>query len=61
MSEEQGLQSPERGYLHVLRVRALIVWLPLLAGAVVVDRLVLAETWAKGLVPLAVLIVGRPG
>ena len=61
MSEETGLQPPERGYLHVLRVRALIMWLPLLVGAVVLDRLVLAETWAAGLVPLGVAVLAAVG
>ena len=61
MSEETGLQPPERGYLHVLRVRALIMWLPLLIGGVVLDRLVLAETWAAGLVPLGILILAAIG
>ena len=61
MSNDTGLQPPERGYLHVLRVRALIMWLPLLIGAVVVDRLVLAETWAAGLVPLAIVILAAVG
>ena len=57
MSEETGLQPPERGYLQVLRARALIVWVPLLVGSIVLDRLVLAETWAAGLVPLAIGIL----
>ena len=57
MIEELPFQPPERGYLHVLRVRALIFWLPLLAGSVVLDRLVLAESWAAGLLPLAIAIL----
>ncbi len=57
MIEELPFQSPERGYLHVLRIRALIFWLPLLAGSVVVDRLVLAESWAAWLLPLAIAIL----
>ena len=61
MIEETGLQPPERGYLHVLRVRALIMWVPLLLAAVVLDRLVLAETWAAGLVPLAVAVLATVG
>ena len=58
MIEETGLQPPERGYLNVLRVRALIVWLPPLIGALVVDRFVLAGSWAAGLAPLALAIIG---
>jgi uncharacterized protein len=61
MSEETGLQPPERGYLNVLRVRALIVWFPLLMGAIVLDRAVLAETWAALLLPLAVAILATIG
>jgi len=57
MIEDLPLQPPERGYLHVLRVRALIFWLPLLIVALVVDRLVLAESWATGLTPLAIGII----
>ena len=58
MIEDLAFQPPERGYLHVLRVRALIFWLPLLIGALIVDRLVLADSWAGGFAPLAVAIVG---
>ncbi len=54
MSEETGLQPPERGYLNVLRARALITWLPPIVGAIVIDRLVLAESWAAGLLPVAI-------
>lgn len=48
------LEAVERGYRHSLMVQALIFWLFPLAGAIVLDRLVLAETWAAGLVPLLV-------
>ena len=61
MSDETGLQPPERGYLNVLRARALVVWLPLLVGAIVLDRAVLAETSAALLVPLAAVIVATIG
>jgi uncharacterized protein len=57
MIEDLPLQPPERGYLHVLRARALIFWLPLLIGALVLDRLVLAESWAAGLAPLFIGII----
>ena len=56
MIEDLPLQPPERGYLHVLRIRALIFWLPLLIGALVVDRLLLAERWVAGLLPLAIAL-----
>lgn len=61
MSEDTDLQPPERGYLGVLRLRALIFWVPLLAGAIVLDRLVLAETPAGGLVPLALAVLAVAG
>ncbi|WP_118855930.1 PH domain-containing protein [Sphingomonas mesophila] len=48
------LQPVERGYRNSLRVQAAIFWLFPLVGAVVLDRFVLAETWAAGLVPLAI-------
>ena len=66
MIEDEVLQPPEKGYLNVLRVRALMTWLPLLVGAVVLDRLVLADRLGAGLLPLfmgilaAVAIVVAP-
>jgi len=50
------LEPVEPGYRHVIRVGLLISWLPLVVGALVVDRVLLAETQAYGalstLVPL---------
>ena len=50
----EDLQPVERGYKHSLMAQAAIFWLALLAGALILDRLVLAGTWAAGLVPLVV-------
>jgi membrane protein YdbS with pleckstrin-like domain len=58
MIEDLPMQPPERGYLNVLRARALIFWLPLIAGAFILDRLVLAEYRVAGLLPLAMTILG---
>ena len=57
MIEDLPFVPPERGYLHVLRVRALIFWLPLLVGALILDRTVLAESWAAGLIPVGIAII----
>ena len=48
------LQPVERGYRHALMVQAAIFWIFPLVGAIVLDRMVLAETWAAGLIPLLV-------
>ena len=50
----EDLQPVERGYRHSLMIQAAIFWLFPLIGAIVLDRMVLAETWAAGLVPLLV-------
>ena len=57
MIEEEALQPPEKGYLNVLRVRALLFWLPLLVGALVVDRTVLADRLAAGLLPALIAVL----
>ena len=61
MIEDEVLQPPEKGYLNVLRVRALMTWLPLLAGALVLDRLVLADRLGAGLLPLFIGILAAVG
>lgn len=48
------LQPVEPGYRYSLMLQSAIFWLIPLVGALVLDRLVLAETWAAGLVPLIV-------
>ena len=57
------LQHVEPGYRHVLRLRLLIFWLPLVIGALILDNAALDETPFYGLasiaVPLiAILVVG---
>ncbi|HET9354597.1 MAG TPA: PH domain-containing protein [Sphingomicrobium sp.] len=48
------LQPVERGYRHALMAQAAVFWLVVLVGAIVLDRFVLAGSWAAGLVPLIV-------
>ena len=57
------LQHVEPGYRQVLRLRLLVLWLPLVVGALIVDNAALGETPFYGLasvaVPMiAVLVVG---
>ncbi len=54
------LQPVEPAYRHVLRVRLLLLWVPLIVGGLIADRLLLAETPVYGLpstaLPLFALI-----
>lgn len=50
----EDLQPVERGYKHSLMAQAALFWIFPLIGALVLDRFVLAETWARGLVPLII-------
>ena len=43
------LQPLERSYVQVIRIRTLLAWLPIVIGAVVLDRAVLANTQVGGL------------
>lgn len=52
-----GIQPVERSYVQVLRVRTLLAWLPLVIGAVVLDRAVLADTPVGGLLMVAVPLI----
>lgn len=58
--EGAPLQQVERSYVQVIRVRTALAWLPLLIGAVALDRAALAETKVGGLllvlVPLLALL-----
>lgn len=58
--DHHPLLPVEPGYRNVLRLRLLVTWLPLVGGAILVDRLVLADTRFFGLptslVPLLALI-----
>ncbi|WP_300972904.1 PH domain-containing protein [Sphingomonas sp. LHG3406-1] len=44
-----GLTPVDRGYVQVLRVQTLLSWVPPVIGAIVFDRLVLADTSWGGL------------
>ncbi len=55
---EDGLSHVEPGYRHVLRIRALLFWLPLSIGAIVADRLLLASTPFAGLPSIVVPLLG---
>ncbi|GAA4010681.1 hypothetical protein GCM10022280_04930 [Sphingomonas swuensis] len=48
------LRPAERGYLHVIRVRTLLSWLPIVVAAIVVDRAILADKPVGGLLLVAV-------
>lgn len=50
----EDLQPVERGYKHSLMVQAAIFWLVPLVAAIILDRFVLAESWAAGLLPLVI-------
>lgn len=50
----EDLQPVERGYRRSLMLQAAVFWIFPLIGAIVLDRLVLADSWAAGLVPLFV-------
>lgn len=50
----EDLQPVERGYRRSLMLQAAVFWIFPLIGAIVLDRLVLADRWAAGLVPLLV-------
>ena len=54
---EPALQPVERGYINVVRVRTLLGWLPLIVGAVVVDRVALdGSRWQGALLVLVPLL-----
>ena len=50
----EDLQPVERGYRRSLMLQAAVFWIFPLIGAIVLDRLVLADSWAAGMVPLLV-------
>ncbi|NJC04475.1 hypothetical protein GGQ97_000268 [Sphingomonas kaistensis] len=49
-----GVMPVERSYVQVIRARTLLAWLPVVIGAVVLDRLVLADTAVGGLLLVAI-------
>ena len=57
----EDLQPFERGYRHALMAQAAVFWLVLLVGAIILDRFVLAGSWAGGLVPLVALFFAFGG
>ena len=48
-----ALEPVEPAYRHVLRVRLLLLWLPLIAGGLIADRLLLSDTPLYGLPSIA--------
>ena len=48
------IQPVEPGYRHVLRLGAVMFWLPMLVGTLILDRLVLHELPIAGLAPVLV-------
>lgn len=44
-----GIEPVERSYVQVIRVRTLLAWVPVVIGAVVLDRVALADTPIGGL------------
>lgn len=63
MTEEPQtpLLRPEPAYRHVLRLRAAATWVPLLIGAIVVDRMVIATTPFALLLPIAAAVLALLG
>ena len=57
---EAQLQHVEPGYRHVLRLRLLVLWLPLLVGALIADKAALADTPFHRLATIAVLLIAVP-
>ena len=53
-----ALAHVEPGYRHILRVQAILFWLPLSIAAIVADRLLLAPTPFAGLPSIAVPLLG---
>ncbi|GAA4000783.1 PH domain-containing protein [Sphingomonas humi] len=48
-----GVEPVERSYVNVIRARTLIAWLPVVIGAIVLDRVALRETDFSGLLLVA--------
>ncbi len=55
------LQPVEPSYRNALRMRAAIFWVPVFLAALLVDRLVLAETAFSGLLPAAIAVIALSG
>ena len=52
-----NLLPVEPGYRHVLRIRMVLLWVPLIIGALVFDQAVLADTVFHRLLVLAALVL----
>ena len=57
-AEPASLSPVEPGYRHVLRVHALLFWLPLSIAAIIADFLLLAATPIAGLFAVLVPLIG---
>ena len=57
-SDGTQLQHVEPGYRQVLRLRLLVLWLPLAIAALILDYATLADTPFYGLASIAVPLVG---
>ena len=55
------LQPVEPSYRNALRVQAAMFWVPLFIGALVLDRMLLAETVFGGLLPAVIGFIGLSG
>ena len=55
------LRPVEPSYRNALRMQAVIFWLPLFIGALVADRLLLADTPLGGLLPALIGVIGLSG
>jgi membrane protein YdbS with pleckstrin-like domain len=49
-----SLQQVERGYIQVIRAHTLLSWIPLIIGAVVLDRTLLQDSAVAGLLSVGV-------
>lgn len=58
---ETPLLRPEPAYRNVLRLRAAATFVPLLVGAIVFDRLVIATTPFAWLIPVAAAVIAMLG
>lgn len=55
------IQRVEPGYKHSLRLQAAMFWIFPFIGALALNRFVLAETWASGLVPAVIGLLAIGG
>jgi uncharacterized protein len=55
------LQPVEPSYRNALRVQAAMFWVPLIIGALILDRMLLAETVFGGLLPAVFGFIGLSG